>query len=150
VTRAAARPYALILWGLAALFLLRVLGQALVAAAGPAWLPPMAAWHSGLLPYPVLLASQVVILALQAWIALDVTRGHGRCARRRPPVGRALRWISYAYAGAMAGRYVLTVALRPERRWLGGTIPIVFRWVLAAYLFTLGRYHEDRAEEARP
>ncbi len=149
MTRAAAGPYALILWGLAALFLLRVLGQALVAMAGVTWLPPMAAWQSGLLPYPVLLASQIAILALLAWIALDVTRGHGRFARRRPPVGRALRWISYAYAGAMAGRYVLTVALRPERRWLGGTIPIVFHWVLAAYLFTLGRCHEDRAEDAR-
>jgi hypothetical protein len=78
-----------------------------------------------------------------------VTRGHGRFARRRPRVGRALRWISYVYAGAMAGRYVLTVALRPERRWLGGTIPIVFHWVLAAYLFTLGRYHEASGEAAR-
>ena len=133
----------MVLWLLATLFLLRVLGQALVATAGPTWLPPMAAWQSGLLPYPVLLVAQVAILVLQAWIALDVTRGRGRFARRCPPVGRALRWISYGYAGAMAGRYVLTMALRPERRWLGGTIPIVFHWVLAAYLFTLGRYHED-------
>ncbi len=139
----------MVLWLLAALFLVRVLGQALVAVFGPTWLPPMAAWQSGLLPYPVLLTSQVAILALLAWIALDVARGHGRFARRRPPVGRALQWISYAYAGAMAGRYVLTVALRPERRWLGGTIPIVFHWVLAAYLFTLGRYHADAREAAR-
>ena len=70
--------------------------------AGPTWLPPMATWQSGLLPYPVLFASQVVILALLARIALDVTRGHGRFARRRSRVGCALRWISYVYAGASA------------------------------------------------
>ncbi len=41
----------------------------------------------------------------------------------------------------MVLRYVLTMALHSERRWLHGTIPIVFHWVLAGYLWTLGRYH---------
>jgi hypothetical protein len=37
------------------------------------------------------------------------------------------------------------MALYPERRWLGtGTIPIVFHWVLAAYLFTLAHFHARR------
>jgi hypothetical protein len=30
------------------------------------------------------------------------------------------------------------MARRPEQRWLGGTIPIVFHWVLAVFLFVLG------------
>ncbi len=42
----------------------------------------------------------------------------------------------------MVIRYVNTMALFPERRWLGsGTIPIVFHWVLAAYLFAWSRFH---------
>jgi hypothetical protein len=42
----------------------------------------------------------------------------------------------------MVLRYVITMAFFPERRWLGsGTIPIVFHWVLAAYIFTLSRFH---------
>jgi hypothetical protein len=133
--------FALVLWLLAGLFLLRVLGQALVALAGVSWLPPMAEWHSGLLPYPILLVSQIAILALQARIGVDLTRGRGRFAVRRPALGRALRWASIVYAGAMALRYILVMVLRPERRWLGGTLPIVFHWVLAAYLFTFGQYH---------
>jgi hypothetical protein len=37
------------------------------------------------------------------------------------------------------------MALHPERRWLGpGTIPIVFHWVLAAYLFTFAHFHTRR------
>ncbi len=37
-------------------------------------------------------------------------------------------------------RYVVVMTLYPER-WLGGTIPIFFHWVLAAYLFAYGRFH---------
>ncbi|MGH7166571.1 MAG: hypothetical protein ACREIS_13725, partial [Nitrospiraceae bacterium] len=52
-----------------------------------------------------------------------------------------LVWFSYAYAGSMMLRYVITMGLYPERRWFRGTIPIVFHLVLAAYLFVLGHYH---------
>jgi hypothetical protein len=30
---------------------------------------------------------------------------------------------------------------RPEQRWSGGAIPIVFHFVLAAFVYTLGSYH---------
>jgi len=36
---------------------------------------------------------------------------------------------------------VVSMALHPERRWLGGTIPIFFHCVLATFLFVVGRYH---------
>jgi hypothetical protein len=32
------------------------------------------------------------------------------------------------------------MARRPDQRWLGGTIPIVFHIVLASWLFVLGSY----------
>lgn len=127
--------YASVLLGLAFLFLLRVLGQVLVAFFDVGFLPPMAEWYSGLVPYPVLLPAQVVILGLLAWICLDFARGTGVWVRPRPRLGRWLRWVSYLYAGAMLVRYAV---LRT------GTIPIVFHWVLAAFLFTLGHYHARR------
>jgi len=39
----------------------------------------------------------------------------------------------------MAARYALTVTFLPEWRWFRGAIPVAFHWVLAAYLFLLGR-----------
>jgi hypothetical protein len=30
---------------------------------------------------------------------------------------------------------------RPDQRWFGGTIPIVFHWVLAAFLLVYGVYN---------
>lgn len=133
--------YPVALWVLTGLFFLRVVGQVLVAFFAVRTLPPMAEWYSGLLPYPILLPVQLVMLAVMARINGNISRGAGLFARPRPKLGRLLGWVSVLYAAAMVLRYVLTMALHPERRWLHGTIPIVFHWVLAGYLWTLGRYH---------
>jgi hypothetical protein len=136
------RPYAALLVGLAALFLVRVVGQALVAFFQTPGLPPMDEWYSGLLPYPLLLPTQAVILGLLGWICADFVRGDGYWVRPRPRLGRWLTRIGSVYAGGMLLRYVVTMTLHPERRWLGtGTIPIVFHWVLAAFLLVLARFH---------
>jgi hypothetical protein len=135
------RAYAVVLGILAFAFFLRVLGQAVVAATPVSFLPPMEEWYSGLLPYPILLPIQVVIVAVQVMVSWDIWNGAGFFAWQRPLVGRGLRWFSYVYFAAMALRYALTMAFYPERRWFSGTIPIFFHWVLAAYLFVLGRYH---------
>jgi len=127
-----------------------VAGQALVVFADVPWLPPMQDWQSGLLPYPVLLASQIAILVVQAKVSIDFARGHGFAVRRRPRLGRALIVFSLIYFAAMLVRYALTMLFHPERRWFGtGTIPIAFHWVLAAYLGTLGRWHTTVDADAR-
>jgi hypothetical protein len=136
------RALAPLLWALLGLFALRVAGQALVGAFDVPFLPPMRAWYSGLVPYPVLLPIQVALLACMAAIALDFTRGEGRFVLPRPRLGGRLRVFAWLYAVAMAIRYAVTMAINPERRWLGeGTIPIVFHWVLAAFLLALAHYH---------
>jgi len=60
----------------------------------------------------------------------DVGRGRGFFALPRPRAGRALQWFACVYALSMVVRYVVTRS---------HPIPIAFHWVLAAYLFTLGR-----------
>lgn len=138
------RPLALLLCALAFLFFLRVLGQFLVAFFDASFLPPMEAWMSGLLPYPYLLASQVIILALQAKICADFIRGRGYFVGDRRRGAAQVQWFAVLYAASMAVRYVLTMILHPERRWLGGTIPIWFHFVLAGFLLTFSRYHTGR------
>lgn len=140
------RAYAVMLGGMAFAFVLRVLGQALVAADQANFLPPMEEWYAGLVPYPALLPIQIVILGVQATISRDIWRGSGIFAGSRPAVGRGLQWFSYVYFAVMVLRYVVTMTVYPERRWLSGTIPIFFHWVLAAYLFMLGRYYALRRD----
>ena len=49
----------------------------------------MDAWYSGLLPYPVLLPIQLVIVLVQVVIDRDVRRDRGFFSRPRPRAGRA-------------------------------------------------------------
>jgi hypothetical protein len=131
----------LVLWVCSVLMLLRVAGQVVVVLRAPSWLPPMGQWQSGLVPYWFLLSAQAVVLGLMFWIAADVTRGSGYWVQPWPRLGRVVLAWSYLYAGAMAVRYVIRMAQRPDQRWFGGTIPIIFHVVLAIFQWTFARYH---------
>jgi len=98
------------------LFILRVLGQIVVVLFAPPWLPPMEAWYSGLLSYPLLLPSQIIIIGLMIWMI------------RRPPPQRRAPIIVFAtiYALGMIIRYAI---LRTHE------IPVFFHLVLATFLF---------------
>ena len=123
------------------LFALRVLGQALVGFVGVTWLPAMEQWFSGLIPYPTLLIIQLLMLMLMVKITGEIWRGEGTFAIPRPHWSTFLMKFSAVYAAVMVLRYALTMILRPEKRWLGDTIPIFFHFVLAGFIYVLGHYH---------
>jgi hypothetical protein len=129
------------LWICTALIVLRVAGQLIVWTTAPRWLPPMGQWQSGLLPYPVLLAGQAVVLLLMGWISIDFSRGDGFWVQPHPSLGKAAVVWSVIYAAAMAARYVVRMIRRPDQRWSGGSIPIVFHIVVAAFQWTFGTFH---------
>ena len=98
--------------------LLAVLGQALVAFLNVGFLPPMAEWYSGLMPYSALLPTQLLILAAQLKIGVDIQRGWGFFA------GSHQKWAGFCagsvmcYFASMVIRYVVTLmGMYPERRW---------------------------------
>lgn len=124
---------------LSGFFLIRVAGQVLVRLRRPSWLPPTGQWN--LSPYRLLLPVQLGIIALMAWIDSDFARGAGFWTKPRPTLGSGVLWFALVYASAMLVRYAARMSRRPEERWFGGTIPIVFHWVLAAYLFVFGSFH---------
>lgn len=130
-----------ILWLLTALFAVRVIGQVLVALRSPSWLPPMDEWN--LMPYRALLPIQLVILGVMTWIDVSFSALSGLLVDRAELLGWALVVFSAVYAGAMVTRYIVRMRRRPEARWFGGTIPIVFHLVLATYLYALGSFHAD-------
>jgi uncharacterized protein len=115
-----------------ALSCVRVAGQIGVALRHPRWLPPMEQWN--FVPYRVLLPIQLVIIALMVAIAVGG-------AEPGPGVAAALIAGSFVYWAAMAVRYARRMLRRPDQRWFGGAIPIVFHCVLAAFLFVLGAAH---------
>lgn len=128
-----------VLWLLTALFAMRVAGQTLVATRSPRWLPPMEDWN--LVPYRVLLPIQLVILGVMVWIDASFSAGSGPPTQRSEAFGWLLVGFSAVYAGSMFVRYGVRMRWRPDARWFGGTIPMVFHLVLATYLYALGSFH---------
>ena len=145
-----ATPRALVMAFLGGLFLLRVVGQVLATYAGVSWLPAVEHWQSGLLPYPALLASQIVILGTMGAVIADVWRGKGRFVEPRPRLASAVRWFGSFYLASMIVRYVLSMALRPEWRWFGPSIPIVFHCVLATFLLVYAGVLAGHERSASP
>jgi len=130
------------------LFFLRVLGQILVAFFHVSFLPPMEQWYSGLLPYPFLLVCQFAIIFLFAKVCFDIKKNCGYFARRKPAQGTFLIRFSVIYYSAMVVRYIVHMNIHPHDRWLGGTIPIVFHFVLATFLLLLGRYNKKEVRSS--
>jgi len=128
-----------VLWLFTGLFVLRVAGQVLVAIRPRVWLPPMQQWN--LVPYRILLPIQLVFIAVMLWIDLAFTREVGISTATNPGFGRFLIAFSAIYALAMPVRYTARMYRRPGERWFGGTIPMVFHIVLAAYLYLLGGFY---------
>jgi hypothetical protein len=127
------------MWVLFTLFVARVVGQVLAATLRPRWLPPMARWYSGVMPYRYLLPSQVLIIALMIAMTAGVARAAGPFGEPRLSVGVPVLWASYVYTAGMVWRAARRALMPPERR--GVLIPIVFHFVLGGFLFVYGSWH---------
>jgi hypothetical protein len=136
--------YVVLLWALFALFVARVIGQILAATARPRWLPPMSRWYSGVMPYRYLLPTQLLFILLMNAMIVAVTNEAGLLGRPSLWIGVSTIWASYAYAAGMVWRSVRRAMQPPERK--GVLIPIVFHFVLAAFLFVYGSWHVREAD----
>lgn len=123
-----------LLWTLLALFVLRVAGQAMVAFFDVTWLPPMERWYSGLVPYGLLLPAQLAIIVVMAKISADFTRGRGFFVRPRRFFASYWLWFGWIYLAGMGLRFAIK----------GPSIPVVFHWVLAAFIIAVGLWHRRR------
>jgi hypothetical protein len=112
-----------------------------VIGAAP-FLPPIDEWQSGLLPYPLLLASQVLILGVMTTVCLQFSRGRGYVVRPHGFLATPLWIAGWIYAVAMLVRYA---TLRRD------AIPVVFHIVLAGFLLVVARHHRHaRSGRTRP
>jgi hypothetical protein len=133
------------LWICIGLFFARVLGQIEVLLVAPRWLPAMPAWYSGLLPYPLLLPIQIVLLMLMCVLVIGT-----RSRRRGAAEGTAaiLRSFAIVYVAVMAARLILIVHRYGGDFYLHGAIPVAFHWVLALFILVWTRLRYGRREKS--
>ncbi len=123
-----------LLWLFTGLFAGRVLGQALQARAPQSWLPPFAAFQGSGLPYPLLLSSQLAILA---GMAAGAWRVHHGVLRERPELARWLRGFFVLYMTGSVARILVGLTVPDAPRWFSTWIPAIFHLVLAGYVGVL-------------
>ena len=131
------RIYARYLFALAALFGFRVVAQLLQAVFELPMLPSFAAWHSGALPYPALVASQVVILTAMVVIAWRVRVGALSPGRWRH---RLCFGLGGLYFSVMLFRLLAGMTWLSDVPWFAKPLPAFFHLGLASYLLVLGLY----------
>ena len=118
-------------------FSLRVIGQAIQNWFPVSLLPPFDDWQGSGIPYPALLASQVVILAIAAWVL-------SRMYTQRNIMNK--RWclavtvLGIIYFSVMAIRIVLGLTIATESEWFTAWISSSFHLVLAAKLILISTY----------
>jgi hypothetical protein len=135
--------YGQLLWILLSLFAFRVAAQLAARFVRSTLLPEFEVWHSGVLPYGVLLASQIAILALQAWTARQFTSG---AVRPRRAAGIAALTFGTLYFTTMVVRLALGLTVLSGHRWFSSRLATLFHLVLAAYVIVFAWFHTVHAE----
>lgn len=131
------RRYAGALWLLAGLFAFRVVAQP-AALLFDRLLPSFNSWDGGVLPYPVLLATQLVILGWLVHTAWRFSTGNLVPGRR---IGRAALAFGGVYFTVMFLRLLLGATALSHVRWFASPLPAFFHLVLATYLLLYGYCH---------
>ena len=131
------RPHLYLMLSLSVLFALRVLAQPVQAVYEVPFLPPFEAWQGSGLPYPVLLGSQVVILALIVLALWRVMRG---TITPRPWQYLGCFAFGGVYLAVMAFRLVAGLTFLSENEWFSSGIPALFHVILASLILTFGHY----------
>ena len=134
--------HVVLLASLTTLFAFRVAAQLVQYASPVRSLPPFEAWQGGRLSYPVLLTSQLLILAVMIW-------GTSTVSRRVPAARRIGIWLvtlGSAYFGSMGARLMLGLTILAHVTWFAKPLPALFHMVLAGYVLTLGHYHLLRGD----
>jgi hypothetical protein len=120
------------------LFCLRVLAQLLQRYLELPFLPPFATWHSGALPYGILLALQALIIAIYAWILLRIMTNRVQPSRRQ---GWIFFFIGLVYLIVMVMRLAIGLTGLSDHHWFRSYLPILFHFVLSGYLIAVGHFH---------
>jgi len=129
---------------LAMLFVGRVVAQLIQYFHPVDVLPRFEEWQSGALPYGILVALQVAIVAGQLRVVGAVRRGQ-RLLRKE--WRRVVSAFAAIYLAVMVVRLIAGLTFATGGGWLDARLPTIFHLILAAFLL-LWMHHESSGREA--
>jgi hypothetical protein len=140
-----ARRYTLALLVLIGLFAFRVVAQLIQAWYPVEFLPAFERWHSGVLPYGLLVGVQGVILVACLRIVWGIFKRTISPSRKKWKILFALGII---YLLGMSTRLIVGLTIAPDHYWSGAIMPTVFHLVLASFVVLYGRFHSMASRES--
>ncbi len=132
------KPHIAGLWSLFGLFCFRVGAQLLQKFFPVAFLPPFEDWHSGTLPYPVLVGFQIIFITLCLFAIREVSRPD---AKPDPKKGKHFLIVGGLYFFIMLVRLVGGYTFASSMPWFTVRLPTVFHLVLASFILLYGHFH---------
>jgi len=134
------RNYAALMCLFTGLFLFRVAAQFFLLFGDIPGLPSFQHWHSGVMPYWLLLTCQIMILAAMAHLAIKFIKGTMTPNRR---LGKALWLIASIYFGVVLTRITLGLTIFSEKSWFTHFIPAFFHLLLASFLLVVAAFNRQ-------
>jgi len=132
-----------ILVALTALFAVRVTAQFVSLFITYEWFPAFDRWSSGVISYPLLLVTQLLILALM--LAGCAYRGQWNPG---PATVWITRRLAQLYFLIMFLRLMVSISGVSSSHWWQMTLPALFHLVLASYLYCIAEFNgEPRKKE---
>jgi hypothetical protein len=141
------RTYGWFMLLLAILFLARVLAQLVQFFFHLSFLPPFSAWQSGVLPYPMLIAAQVVIIISMIKIIKQYLR-----SQIVPNAKTAIIFIILGsiYFFFMVFRMIAGLTFASKDSWFHAPLPTFFHLVLATFILTIGFFNKKYSKSDLP
>jgi len=127
------RQYAPWLLLLTALFAFRVFAQMATLQFSIPQLPDFEAWHSGSMPYGLLVFFQILILVMMIRTSHRAWKNSLTATRQ---MGNFLWGFGIVYFILMIARLILGQTILEEYRFFSNTITTSFHFVLAAFVLT--------------
>ncbi len=130
--------YIVVLTTVSLLFFLRIVAQLIQWLYPVGFLPQFDEWQSGVLPYPFLLFTQIVILFFLAKTIIRHVKGSVKVGRRR---GIIFLLIGCVYFLIMATRLFASIYFNKDDSWFfDGVLAAFFHVILSCFLITHGHY----------
>ncbi len=143
---AVSQAHSILFWLLSLLFSLRVLGQVVQHWFPQPFLPAFDQFQGSSLPYPVLLATQLLILGLMLRTAWCVQTGTMVPNKRR---GNFFAWFGGVYLAGSLLRIGVGLAMPDAAGWFKAWIPAFFHLVLATFVLTVAVFHLRASPSSR-
>lgn len=131
------RMYAIGLGLLLVTFIARVSAQLIQYIQPVIWLPPVDRWDSSVLPYALLLITQLIIVFCFAVIVVRFSRG---IVKPNQYLGMGGLWFGSIYFAVMLIRLIIGF-IAPEYAWFSYRIPTLFHLVLASFILLWANFH---------